>query len=456
LKKIIHFLFILVFVLACKKGQQAVEVVIEDANYNKAISFFNQNNDSAFYYFNEVATNSKDSLHVATAYNYMAVIQADAGDYFGSIESLTRSLSFLDERKKEDSSCLASDYNELGLNNIHLGRYDESIRFYDLALKYATNKPYKLIVLNNKGYAYREKKNYTQAIKIFDEILAQNQLDKREYARSLTNMSFTKWLQNPNYKAATNFLRALHIREKEKDLWGQNSSYAHLADYYAKNKRDSALWYARKMYRVAKRLESPNDQIEALQKLIKLSASDSSKFYFDVYQQLNDSVQLARSAAKNQFALIRYEVEKNKADNLRLQKENAEKVYQINKQRTLTAVVVFLMVIFVICAIFWYKKRKQRLELEAQNQIKEHQLKTSKKVHDVVANGIYRVMAEIENQNQIDREGILNRLENMYEKSRDISYEAEESLVNQPFNEKNSCNAQILCYSNYRHHYCQK
>lgn len=44
----------------------------------------------------------------------------------------------------------------------------------------------------------------------------------------------------------------------------------------------------------------------------------------------------------------------------------------------------------------------------------------------MVANGLYRVMTEIENQSNIDREGILDRLELMYEKSRDISYEAEE------------------------------
>src|SRR3546814_3604565 len=39
-----------------------------------------------------------------------------------------------------------------------------------------------------------------------------------------------------------------------------------------------------------------------------------------------------------------------------------------------------------------------------------------------------RVMAEIENQGEINREGILDRLENMYEKSRDISYETDEPI----------------------------
>src|SRR5690606_31043506 len=120
-----------------------------------------------------------------------------------------------------------------------------------------------------------------------------------------------------------------------------------------------------------------------------------------------------------------------KADNLRLQKENVEKAYQISRQRIWTAMVVVLAVVFLAAGVYWYWKRRQRMEHEAQNRIKAHRLKTSKKVHDVVANGLYRVMAELENQNTIDRESILDRLEDMYEKSRDISYETEELPVTQ-------------------------
>src|SRR5690606_30306332 len=81
--------------------------------------------------------------------------------------------------------------------------------------------------------------------------------------------------------------------------------------------------------------------------------------------------------------------------------------------------------------VFWYKRRQERLQLEAQNRIKANQLNISRKIHDVVANGLYRVMTEIENRDDIDRDGILDRLEMMYEKSRDISYETEETKQGQ-------------------------
>ncbi|WGQ11303.1 ATP-binding protein [Pedobacter gandavensis] len=421
MKKNLILLVIAFCLYACNKDHQT-NIPVSDVNFNIAESFVNKNNDSAYYHFNEVAINSKDSLLVGMSYSYMAVIQAEAGDYFGAQESLMMSLTFLNEEKKGDFSCLASDFNGLGLISLNLKKYEDAINYYDQALKYSQDTSFNLIILNNKALAYQKEKKYRQAIKLYNSILKKNNSEK-EYARVLSNISKTKWLENPSYQAAPDLLKALAIRDRLNDIQGKNASYAHLADYYTKNKPDSALIYAGKMYQVAKKINSPDDQIDALKKLIDLSPNGKTKQYFDVYQKLDDSLQTARSAAKNQFAVIRYQTEKNKTDNLNLQKDNTEKKYQIIKQRVMLFVVVLLIVAGSIISVFWYKKRKQRLEQEAQNTIYENQLKTSKKVHDVVANGLYRVMNEIENQDGLDREGILDRLEDMYEKSRDISYE---------------------------------
>jgi len=425
LKKLLPIIIFILIVFACQKKEHT-HLLPRGADYDKAGSFFNKDNDSAFYYYNKVVTHSKDSAQIARAYSYMAVIQNDAGDYFGSIESSLMALKFLDVDSENDKDFIVSNYSEIGLNSYKLHHYDEALNYYDLALKYSRDNEYRLIVLNNKALAYREKKDYVSSVKIYNEIITKKKLSRKEYARALTNLSFAKWLQNPTDKIGADLLTALYIRKKEKDLWGQNSSYAHLVDYYSEANTDSALFYARKRFVIAKQIDSPDDQLQALQKLIKLSPPDSTKQYFETYEQLSDSVQLARGAAKNQFALIRYETEKHKADNLKLQQDNAEKKYQIIKQRVILIGIVLLMISGIIISYLWYKKRKERLALEAQNSIKESQLKTSKKVHDVVANGLYRVMTEIENQSNIDREGILDRLELMYEKSRDISYEAEE------------------------------
>lgn len=82
-------------------------------------------------------------------------------------------------------------------------------------------------------------------------------------------------------------------------------------------------------------------------------------------------------------------------------------------------------------AFFWYRKRKQRLALEA----RERELRLSQKVHDGVANGLYRLMKHIENQKNLDPEPLLDEIELLYLQSRDISYEPPENIKHD-FNEK--------------------
>jgi len=414
LKTLITPLVIAVCLSACKQKQPVVHAPL-DPYIKKAESFPHQQSDSAYYYYNKVVTESTDSLQIAMAYNSMSALQSDAGDYFGSQENLLLSLRYLDEQDPDDRYCLSSDYNELGTTSLNLKNYDAAISYYDLALKYAEDEGYKLIFLNNKALVYQKKKNYSRAITIYDSIIDNSKLDKKAYARIVSNRARTRWLQDSTYAAAPELQKALNIRIGEEDDWGKNASYAHLADYYLRRRPDSALIYANKMYAIAKYLDSPDDQVEALQKLMLLTPA---KAYFAIYQSLTDSLQTSRSTARNQFALIRYDAEKNKVENLKLQKENADKKVQIVTQYAVITITILAM--FGIG--FWYRKRKQQIALISENRIREHKLKTSQKIHDVVANGLYRIMTEVEHLD-IDKEKLLDNIEALYNQSRDLSYE---------------------------------
>lgn len=418
--------------LSCSKEEVDNQLSFNNLYYDKAYEYRDTGMaDSAFFYFSQakdIFVEISDSLNIANCLINMAIIQKNQSDYFGAQETALQALEYLDQSNPEHRIYLSANYNNIAAATDHLKDFNKAISFYKLAIKFADDSANSRIYQNNMAISYQYLERYDEAIKLYDEILKKTVDNPREYARVSSNLARAKWLKTPTYQAVPEFLTALEIRGKEKDLWGQNASYSHLADYYEKEKPDSAFFYARKMYFTAQKISSVPDQIQALEKMVKVGRPDSVKYYFEIYQQLNDSIQTARAAAKNQFALIRYEVEKNKADNLRLQKENAEKINRLTRQRFFIGSLVFLLILFVAGGRFWYKKRKQRLELEAQHKIKASQLKTSRKVHDVVANGIYRVMSEIENKEDIDREGILDKLEGVYHKSRDISYEAEDSL----------------------------
>lgn len=412
LKRLLPYLFLVICLNACTQQPKPVSRDTKEPNYDKAVSFLDKHSDSAYYYFNKVVSGAKDSLLIARAYNNMAVIQYEAGDYFGAQEMLIRSLKFLDEHNEKHYRCLSSDYNELGLTYMRLKNFDAAFPLYDQAIRYAQSDDSKRIYINNKALTYNRKKDYVLALLLYKQILAEPMKSKKEYARSLSNMAITDWHANPNHNVAPLLLKALDIRKSENDIWGQNASFDHLSQYYKLTKPDSALFYANAMYTTAKRLDSPDDQLEALQKLIGLSPAELAKPYFQTYQRLSDSLQTARNSAKNQFALVRYDTEKNKADNLKLQKDNSEKKYEIIRKNILLVSTSVAFVLFAILGWFWYRKREQRIALSF-----------SQMVHDEVANGLYKVMKRIEDHEIMTPGALLDEITVLYERSRDISHE---------------------------------
>ena len=173
--------------------------------------------------------------------------------------------------------------------------------------------------------------------------------------------------------------------------------------------------YSYKLLETSKKIKKPEDQINALQRLIVLDKLNYLK-YFKRLTAINDSTQTSRNKAKNQFAMVRYDVEKLKA-------EKAEKeVEGLQKNVGLTGLALLL-----IGGFFWNEKRKKNIrqekEKEKELEVKNTELRYSKKVHDVVANGLYHLMIDIDNNPNINRMKILNDMEKMYEESRDISHE---------------------------------
>jgi signal transduction histidine kinase len=419
LKNLPHIGILLLLALAGCRKTIPVRPVDPWADYRIAYNFLNKNTDSAFYYFNKLATSSADKQQVAAAYQSMAFIQSNAGDTYGSQESLIASLKSLDERRVEDHDYLARDYNGLGMSYADLSLYGQALTYYQQALRFAGDSDLKANILNNQGNAHKNSKAYAKALSSYSQAILLTGNNGPTFARVLTNQATGEWLQNPQYDPVPDLLRSLTIRIREKDQTGVNSSYAHLADYYIKTNPDSARSYALKLLASARQLQNGDDQLYALRKLIVLSRPAQAKSYFERYQIIQDSLETKRNAAKNQFAVIRYNLERSKTENLELQKSNTEKRYQ------LTAVLV-ATAIAALFGLWSYRKRKQRIQLQADQEIQKSKLQFSQKVHDQIANGIYRIMSEVEHSPEVQKEGLLDQLDAMYEVSRNIAHEEDE------------------------------
>ncbi|MDR6371633.1 uncharacterized membrane protein YciS (DUF1049 family) [Chryseobacterium bernardetii] len=397
-----------------------------DKMYNEAISLYNNDNVKAFTLLSKAESIYKlknDSASIASCLITKAIILNDIGDYLSSNERAIDALSFL--KLPGDSAYLPSIYNNLAISEKNLKHYAEALTWYHKALQASSDNYQKIRIKNNIADTYGKLKSYSQGIRIYQSLLKDKELLEHEidYARILDNYNYISWLENNDYKAEEGLLTAVALRQKINDKSGLISSHSHLAEYYLPLDKTKALYHIHEKYRLAKAIKNPNDRLEALDFLVKNDKGIHLQDYFSEYQQLNDSIQLSRDKAKNRFALIEFDVEKKKAENLLLQKGLVQKEYQITKKNILIISISLGTLALIIGAFFWYKKRKQTLLLESDNKLKEQQLKVSKKIHDVVANGIYQVMTRIENQEDFDKEKVLDELEFVYEKSRDISYE---------------------------------
>ncbi|WP_164123386.1 tetratricopeptide repeat-containing sensor histidine kinase [Sphingobacterium sp. xlx-130] len=425
-----YLLWVIFILCSCSDREIKQEPVVSldlSKHYRDAFDYLERGrSDSAFVAFEKIKSISvaaKDSFNIAKSIIQMAFILRDVGDHYASQESSLEANVYLDSTDFSHATYLSSNYNNLARATSALGDVESALNFYDKAIQYSTDSLDTKVFFNNKAKTLSDVGRGREALKIYEQILKNKNKNNNEYARSLTNYAVERGKLDKKYDPLADLHRALRIRLARNDQWGINSSFNHLTLYYEDKSPDSALHYAKMRCDIATRLKNPDERLKALYQLIAVSSDDDAKSLFDRYKKLGDSLQRVRSKSKNQFALIRYEVEQDKSANLKLEKDINDKLYRINMQRLLT---IGGGVIFAILGGFgyiWYNRRKQRLLLENNNRVKEHQLKTSRKVHDVVANGLYRVMAEIENRDDIDRESILDRLEGMYEKSRDISYE---------------------------------
>ncbi|QLL58737.1 MULTISPECIES: tetratricopeptide repeat-containing sensor histidine kinase [Empedobacter] len=446
MRKILFFGIILLITSCQQSNNKEIERDnLDNKAYDTAWDFYEKEvYDSAYVYFNKAYSEFIKNMNknqAAKCLINMGYISYYKGDWFGSQELNIEGIKLLNPQIKSEKETLSSAYNSLGQSTHELGIYKEAINYYKKAIDFSTEKDVYIINQNNIANSYRYDKQYDEAIKIYQELLKDKNTteNQKEYARIIDNLGYTKWLKDNKSNVINELNKALNIRLKENDLWGQNASYAHLTDYFSNLDHKKALDYAHKRKQIAFENKSVGDKLEVYQQLILLENPTNAKQYFEAYQKLNDSIQLERNRAKNQFALVRYDSEKNRADFLKAEAENEKKKNDILK----LYILIGLLIVLFVFGYFLYRKRKQKLEQEKVLlqqekvlEVKKTELKYSKKVHDKVANGIYHVMSDIENKSEFNRDEILDKLEVVYEISRDISYDKIDENQQENFAEK--------------------
>lgn len=413
IRNLLFFLFSFCLVASCKDTLETNNDILKaDKLYEEGVRLLEKDDVKAYLKLQEAISyysKKNDFSNISKSLIVQANAQKNRGDFLGAESTLVEALKMM----KENDESLYALYDTMANLKLNQNQYPQAIEWYDKALSVKIeSEQNRLSILNNKSVAVYKSGKYKQALNILQKLNLSSLSDLNLKNRIKDNIEYIKWLDNNNTDAQTNIENILKLKLENNDLWGANSSYAHLAEINKKSNPEKSLYYAKKMLDIAQINKSPEDRLEALEKIIYVDKPADINNHFRIYKNLSDSIQASRNDYTNKFAFIKYENTKVKA-------EKAEKEIQLLWQYILSGLLIGLLVIIIIL----YKKRQKKLEQEKEIEVKNTQLKMSKKVHDVVANGIYQVMTKIENQEDFDRDKALDELEFVYEKSRDISYD---------------------------------
>lgn len=386
------------------------------------------NPDSAFINYNLSKNHFqhlKDTSWVGKNLLQMGIIQKNQGDFFGSKETITEALQFLNT--ENDTSYIVSSFNGLATNHRKLINYNEAIKYYKKALAFSVNKTELIILKNNLAATLIDNKNYSEALNLLTEIINDSILREKpnEYARVLDNLGYTEWLLGKN-ESKLKLLDALNLRIKNNDLRGQIASYTHLGESTNKDNPKKAIFYIDSVLILAKILKNPRAEKDALKQLMELEPNNlkiKNRYVF-----LQDSLYARELKVKTQFAKYKYDDKLTQEANLRLEKENAEQKLEVTKQqnkRKLTyAFGGFLFLIFAFSTYILVqrsKRLKQKNKTAKLEAIYETESELSRKLHDDFGGKLNYAMLLV--QNDSDKLKLLDTLDILYNQSRDFSRE---------------------------------
>ena len=402
-------------------------------NYYKAIVNPNRETDIFqainFYTLKKAQDLKKnDTLGVLKDLRLIALRHYSNGNIFDSEIAAVEGLSLLDRYSKKDTvyDGRKALYNQLGVIYRETKKYEKALEIYDLSLTYSKKKSDSITLINNKANIYKDFGKYQKAADQLNVAYKKigNDTSSLQFAMIIDNLGYVQ-SKLENTEALPNLKKALKIREASNYLPGLYSSYKNLALYYFdRNDKTQALNFANKAYEVANSLKSAT----YLQNALSLYAIMNDDPKFVQFKKITDSIAEEKQLAENKNAFIKYNVANEK-------KRTADALLEGEREKNQKLIFLILGIIILLSSIFIYFALRIRHKKEKILQVHKTEARISKKVHDEVANDVYQLMAKLQGKYK-DDETIMDALETIYNKTRDISKENSAIEIEADFNEQ--------------------
>ncbi|RNL88243.1 tetratricopeptide repeat-containing sensor histidine kinase [Sinomicrobium pectinilyticum] len=416
------FPFLFIFLLCfCTQNSYAIQQPADSLLYYYPIINQPTNHtdlSDAFTYFEKKRKESlreKDTLNAIFYARYVAEVQNKLGFLYESEVTTIEALKLLDLAGGKDTLIepRIGLYNHLGMLCRQRHDYDKALYYYNNSLNIAITEEHRYAVWNNMANVYKDQRKYDKAIVELEKVYGYAIQSKNDIilSRSLNNLGVVQAKLGLS-EGLSNMEKALALRKKINYIPGIITSYTHLIDYYLDNgRREKAAALAEEARKVAYSSNNPKWRSHVLSRIIDLK-EDPDVLAFKKY---TDSVSNADLMQRNKYISAKYNFE---AQERRARESELQRV----KERSRRIVFQFVLLFIILISFLVYRYLRIRQKRKILQEVSASEARISRKMHDEIANDMYRVMTNLQTRHQLSGE-ILDDLDDIYSRTRDISRE---------------------------------
>ncbi|TLF44837.1 tetratricopeptide repeat-containing sensor histidine kinase [Maribacter aurantiacus] len=438
--KKISFLFFMMVAMNCLIAQKEID---SSSYYYRAILTPQTSEHLPLgiqYYKKRLELHKKqnDTTHTISDLRLLAIGEFKIGNIYDSETYIVEALQLVRANSFADTLVNAKIglYNQLGRIYRSQLNIDEAMKAFNEALGVAPTIRDSIVPLNNKANIFKDLEKYDDAAKIYAFLAEKSRIlnDSLQWALALDNLGAVQ-SQLKDDGALDNLIKAKEIRQNKNYLTGLYSSFKNLSYYFKDAGNDiTSKSYADSAYFVAQNINSTTYTLDALSLYLQQSTDPK----IAAYKKLKDSMEIAKTITENKNAYAKYnlaeEQKKTEASNLLREIERRKRIqYQA---------LVSIATVLLFASFFVYRYRYKKMKVE---EVYKTESRISKKVHDEVANDMYKVIASLELDGE-NKEATLDKLEKIYLKTRNISKETGDIDVDSNFGM--DLNDMLLGYKN--------
>lgn len=355
-----------------------------------------------------------DSINAAYYLEVIAIGKYNFGDFNESEQRAVNALALIDLKQDSVSKGVKKgSLNLLGVLYRKRKAFKEAHELYEKSFELATTASDSISIINNIANLLRDQEEsrlaidtldfaYKMALDFGDELLIASAVDNLGHVQSLVH----------HQDALSNLQKGLSLRLKNDNSRGLFASYLHLTGYYKdRGSKQEALLYAEKALSAADLCNDTTFELEALGLMLELDSNPRNRRF----KFLSDSLRLVAQERAYSYASMQFNVEKER------QRTYASEIKR-EEERSRNIAIQAIAIVVLVIALFTILMIRMRHKKEKVREVFLTESRIAKKVHDEVANDVYQVMAKLQSHSN-SKDELLDDLDQIYSKTRDISKE---------------------------------